>query len=289
MRPSDLLELVLLAAIWGASFLFMRLATPEFGPVALIEIRTLIAAILLIPILFAMRKAHYLLPNAGKLFLVGVSGTAIPFSLLSYATLYVTAGYASILNATTPIFSALVAWLWVSERLTASAIAGLLIGFLGVVVMSFDKQSGSAEVSVLPVLAAVAATLCYGFSANFTRQKLNHVHPLALACGSQIGASLALIPFAFWLWPGVWPSTAAWGSAIVLGVLCTALAFILYFRLIANVGVNRTVVVTYLIPFFGVVWGVIFLQESVSLLMILGAGLILCGVSLTTGAFRRRG
>ena len=287
MKPSDLLELLLLAAIWGASFLFMRLATPDFGPLALVEIRTLVAAIFLLPMLFLMRKAHYLLPNAGRLLIVGVGGTAIPFSLLSYATLYVTAGYASILNAATPIFSALIAWLWVSERLTASALVGLLIGFLGVVVMSFDKQSVSAEISLLPVLAAVTATLCYGFSANFTRHKLNHVHPLALACGSQIGASLALIPFAFWLWPGVWPDNDAWGSAIVLGVLCTALAFILYFRLIANVGVNRTVVVTYLIPFFGVIWGMIFLHETLSLLMILGAGLILGGVSLTTGAFRR--
>lgn len=289
MRYSDLLELVVLAAIWGASFLFMRLATPDFGPVALVELRTLVAALFLLPILFAMHKAHYLWPNVGRLFIVGVSGTAIPFSLLSYATLYVTAGYASILNAATPIFSALIAWLWVREQLTLSALGGLIVGFLGVVVMSFDKQSVTAEISIIPVLAAVTATLCYGFSVNFTRHKLNHIHPLALACGSQIAASLSLIPFTLLLWPEVWPSTVAWGSGIVLGVLCTGVAFILYFRLIANVGVSRTVVVTYLIPFFGVIWGMMFIDEKVSLLMILGAGLILGGVTLTTGVLRRRG
>ena len=278
----------MLAALWGASFLFMRIATPEFGPVALIELRTLVAALVLLPILFVSRKGHYLVPNAARLLIVGITGTAIPFTLLSYATLYVTAGYASILNATTPIFSALITWLWIREQLSVSAVVGLLVGFLGVTVLSFDKQSVTAEVSWLPVLAAVMATLCYGFSANFTRQKMHHIHPLALACGSQIAASLTLLPLAIWFWPESSPNFTAWGSSIVLGVLCTGLAFILYFRLIANVGVSRTVVVTYLIPFFGVIWGMLFLHEAVSLLMILGAALILGGVSMTTGIFQRR-
>jgi drug/metabolite transporter (DMT)-like permease len=286
LKPTQLLELVALAAIWGASFLFMRAATPEFGPIFLVEIRTLIAALFLIPVVLLTGKAHLLFPNAGRLLLVGITGTAIPFSLLSYATLYVTAGYASILNATTPIFTALIAWLWVNDRLTASAVAGLVVGFIGVIVLSFDKQAGSAQISVLPILAAMGATLCYGFSANFTRQKLQHVHPLALACGSQTSAALILMPLSLCYLPQQMPSVAGWVSVSILGIVCTASAFILYFRLIANVGVNKAVAVTYLIPFFGVVWGMLLLDEVLSLLMVMGALLILTGVSLTTGVFK---
>jgi drug/metabolite transporter (DMT)-like permease len=286
LKPLDLLELVTLAALWGASFLFMRIATPEFGPIVLIEIRTLIAALFLIPIAFLARKTHLLLPNAGRLILVGLIGTAIPFCLLSYATLYASAGYTSILNATTPIFTALIAWLWVSERLTVAAMIGLVIGFIGVIVLSFDKQPGGGEISLLPIMAAMGATLCYGFSSNYARQKLQHIHPLALACGSQISAALLLMPISLWFWPQQMPGTESWVSVTILGIACTASAFILYFRLIAKVGVNKTVAVTYLIPFFGVVWGMLFLGEVLSHLMMIGALLILTGVSLTTGVIK---
>ncbi len=286
MKPSELLELVALAAMWGASFLFMRIASPEFGPILLVEIRTLIAAMFLLPLVFFVDKAHLLLPNAGRLLLVGITGTAIPFSLLSYATLYVTAGYASILNATTPIFTALIAWLWANDRLSRTAMLGLVVGFIGVFVLSFDKQAGSVQISLLPILAAMAATLCYGFSANFTRQKLQHIHPMALACGSQTAAALFLMPISTGYLPQQMPGVESWVSVTILGIVCTASAFILYFRLIANVGVNKAVAVTYLIPFFGVVWGMLFLDESLSVLMVMGALLILTGVSLATGVLK---
>jgi drug/metabolite transporter (DMT)-like permease len=286
LKPSELLELVALAAMWGASFLFMRIASPEFGPILLVEIRTLIAAMFLLPLVFFADKAHLLLPNSGRLLLVGITGTAIPFSLLSYATLYVTAGYASILNATTPIFTALIAWLWANDRLSRTAMLGLVVGFIGVFVLSFDKQAGSFQISLLPILAAMAATLCYGFSANFTRQKLQHIHPLALACGSQTAAALFLMPISTGYLPQQMPSVESWVSVTILGIVCTASAFILYFRLIANVGVNKAVAVTYLIPFFGVVWGMLFLDESLSVLMVMGALLILTGVSLATGVLK---
>lgn len=288
MKPLYLVELVVLAAVWGASFIFMRIGTPEFGPVALIELRTLIAAIFLLPAVLIARKSHFLLPNAGRLLLVGVTGTAIPFCLLSYATLTVTAGYASILNATAPIFSALIAWIWVKDRLDLSGIAGLLLGFIGVIVLVFDKQGDSGQITLLPVIAGLGATFCYGFSANFTKQKLQHIHPLALACGSQMAAAIVLLPLSLWLRPEAMPSKAAWISVVILGIACTGFAFILYFRLIANIGVNKTISVTYLIPLFGVAWGMLLLDEPLSLLMICGAILILTGVSLTTGVLRRK-
>lgn len=288
MNPRYLFELIVLAALWGGSFLFMRLGAPEFGPVALIEIRTAVAAVFLFPVVLWYRKLRMIQQNLGLLLIVGAIGTALPFCLLSYATLYVNAGYASILNATAPIFTALIAWWWVKERLNRTGLAGLLIGFLGVFVLVFDKQGNTAEIALVPVLAGLGATCCYGFGANFTRQKLQHIHPLAIACGSQAGAAFSLLPFSWWLWPDDVPGQDAWVSVVVLGIACTGIAFILYFRLIANVGVNKAISVTYLIPLFAVLWGMLFLDESLTVWMLGGGLLILTGVSLTTGVWPRQ-
>jgi len=286
MKPLQMVELVVLAALWGASFLFMRMGAPEFGPVALIELRTAIAAVFLLPVVLWFKKTSQMTSNAGLLFSVGFVGTAIPFCLLSYATLYVTAGYASILNATAPIFTALIAWLWVNDRLGFSAMVGLLIGFTGVFILVFDKQGGTTEINLWPVFAGLCATFCYGLGANFTKQKLNHIDPLVIACGSQTGAALGLLPFSIWLWPVDMPNLEAWISVTILGIACTGIAFILYFRLIAHVGVNKAISVTYLIPLFGVIWGMLFLDEALSLFMVAGGATILMGVALTTGVIK---
>lgn len=287
MKPIYLLELVVLAALWGASFLFMRVGTPEFGPVALVELRTAIAAVFLFPVVIAYRKLSMIRQNLLPLLIVGALGTAIPFCLLSYATLYVQAGYASIINATSPIFTALIAWLWVSDRLNLSSLIGLVIGFVGVFVLVFDKQGNAADIALIPVLAGLCATCCYGFGANYTKLKLQHIHPLAIACGSQAGAALTLLPLSWWWWPAETPDQNAWASVVVLGIACTGIAFILYFRLIANVGVNKAISVTYLIPFFGILWGMLFLDEALTAWMLGGGVLILIGVSLTTGVWPR--
>ncbi len=272
----------MLAALWGGSFLFMRMGAPEFGPVVLITLRTATAALFLLPLVVWSKQWNSIIQNFRLLLLVGVLGTAIPFTLLSYAVLTVTAGYASIINATAPIFTAIIAWVWVKEKLSTVAIGGLIIGFCGVVVLTFDKQGNSSSINILPVLAGLSATFGYGIGANVTRQKLAHVRPLTLACGSQFAATIFMLPFSFWFWPSQLPSFQAWVSVILLGVACTAIALIIYFRLIANIGVNKAMTVTYLIPFFGVIWGMIFLQESISLLMFMGGVLILIGVGLSS-------
>jgi len=288
LKPLYLFELVILAALWGASFLFMRMGAPEFGPIVLIFLRTGIAATFLFPIVLVTKKWILIKENAFLLFVVGVVGTALPFSLLSYAVLSVSAGYASIVNATAPIFTAIIAWWWVRDELSFSAVVGLVVGFIGVFILAFDNQGSSSGVSLIPVLAGLGATFCYGLGANFTRQKLGHVNPLALACGSQLGAAISLLPLTVWLWPSQLPGQQAWVSVTLLGIACTAFAFIIYFRLIANVGVNKAITVTYLIPFFGVVWGMIFLNEALTLFMLAGGLFILTGVALSTGIFKSR-
>ncbi|GAC16521.1 DMT family transporter [Aliiglaciecola lipolytica] len=288
MRLQDVFELVLLAAIWGSSFLYMRSATPEFGAFALVAMRTGVAALCLLPLLFMRKKVSITLQYWRPILFVGIVNTAIPFVMFSYSTVLLGAGLASILNATAPMFGAIVAFLWLREKLTGLAVLGLFIGFGGVVVISLMRTGIDLHLSVLPVLAALASTCAYGIAACYTKKHLTGVNTLAIATGSQVFATLALLPFAVVLWPQQMPSFNAWLQVIVLGVACTGFAYILYFRLIANVGAAKAITVAYLVPVFGVLWGVLFLHEVVSLGMLAGAGLILLGVSLTTGVIKFR-
>lgn len=283
MKFRDVLDLVVLAALWGASFLFMRVAVPELGPVPLIQIRVAIAAVFLIPIL-AMRsgwgafRAHW-----KAIFLVGVFNSAAPFCLLAFSTLYLTGGFAAILNATSPLLGAIVAWLWLGDRLNRSRVTGLAIGFLGVIILVWKEIRFDFAGAGLAIPAAILASLLYGISANYTKKNLGGVSPLAVATGSQIGAALVLLPIAIPMWPEQAVSTRAWLSVIVMGIACTAIAYMLYFRLIANVGPAKAISVTYLVPGFAVLWGAVFLHEGLTLNMIVGCAVILAGTALATG------
>jgi drug/metabolite transporter (DMT)-like permease len=284
MRTRDLTELFLLAAIWGGSFLFMRVAAPEFGPVPLIEIRVAIAAVFLLAVLAWRGGLSGLRSKTVPLTFLGAVNSALPFSLFAYATLYVTAGFAAVLNASSPLFTALVAYLWFRDRLTHSRLLGLGIGFLGVLVLVWGKISFRGDSSGWAVVAALTASLAYGVSANYTKRHLTGVDPFVTATGSQIAATGVLLPLAFHYWPEASPSLGSWLSAIVLGIVCTGIAYILYFRLIAHVGPTRAIAVTYLIPLFGMVWGLIFLHEAITANMIVGCAVILIGTALATGA-----
>lgn len=287
MKPLYVFELICLAALWGASFLFMRMAVPEFGAFSLVELRTAIAAFFLLPFIIWQKKIHIIKDNIQTLVVLGLFSTAIPFWLLSYATIYVSAGYASILNATTPIFTAIVTWLWVKEKLDKFALAGLFLGFLGVFVLVFDSKDLSGCVALIPVIAALGATTCYGIGINFTKQKCQHLNPLLIAFGSQFTSALILLPLALYFWPEQLPSNRSWVAVTILGIASTGIAFILFFRLIANIGPNKTVSVTYLIPFFAVIWGALLLDEEPSIYMIVGGFFILLGVALSTGLFSK--
>lgn len=290
MRPQDAAELVLLAALWGGSFLFMRIGAPEFGAVALVAVRVALAAAALLPLLALRGLGPDLRRHWRPIAVVGLVNSALPFVLYTYAALSITAGLSAVFNATAPLWGALVAWWWLGDRPTASRALGLAVGFAGVAWLAWDKASfkpGAGDTG-LAVVACLAATLCYGIGANYTKRRLSGVSPLAVAAGSQAAAALALaVPAALW-WPAAAPSAAAWGAAAVLGVLCTGLAYLLYFRLIAHVGPARAIAVTYLIPLFGVLWGALFLGERVTPVMVLAGLVILAGTALATGAARPR-
>tara|TARA_R110002153_G_scaffold37939_4_gene110680 strand:- start:1057 stop:1941 length:885 start_codon:yes stop_codon:yes gene_type:complete len=280
-------ELVLLAAIWGASFLFMRSTSAEFGPIMLITLRTGIAALVLLPWLILQQHTGVMFRHWRTITIIGLTNTAIPFCLFSYSTLYLGAGYASVLNATAPMFAALIAFYWLRDRLLPVAIVGLIIGFIGVLVLSLSRQHTELATNWLPIMAALAATFLYGLAACFSRRYLQGVNALAIATGSQLVATLTLAPLSLFFWPATMPSIESWWQVIILGVACTAFAYILYFRLIANIGSAKAITVAYLVPVFGVLWGMIFLAEQLSLGMWIGAGLVLFGVALTSGLVNR--
>ncbi|KQW43547.1 MULTISPECIES: DMT family transporter [unclassified Roseateles] len=286
MKPFDIGELVLLAALWGASFLFMRVSVPEFGPVALAAVRVGLASAMLIPLLALRGQLAELRTHWKGLLLVGALNSAIPFALFSFAALSITAGLSSIVNATTPLWTAVVAFVWLRQGLTPWRVLGLAIGFAGVAFLAWDKASfkpGADHSGLWAVLACAAATLCYGVAANATKRYLAGVSPLAVATGSQFSAALLLALPAAWLWPAEMPGTVAWGSALALAALCTALAYILYFRLMSRVGPTNAVSVTFLIPVFAIVWGALFLHEAITAQMVVGGAIVLVGIALALG------
>lgn len=288
MKLSDFAELILLASIWGSSFLFMREATPEFGAVALVILRTSIAALCLLPLLIMKKRLKMIKQYWRELLFVGLINTAIPFCLFSYSTVLLGAGLAAILNATAPMFGALVAFLWLKERLSNVAVMGLFIGFIGVLVLSNARSGVTFSLAVLPILGALSATCAYGIAACYIKQRLSGVNSLAIATGSQVYATLCLLPLALFTWPETLPSSKAWWQVIVLGVVCTGLAYIMYFRLIEKLGASKAITVGYLVPVFGVLWGMLFLNENISPTMMIGGVLVLMGVSLTTGVIKFR-
>ncbi|APW38243.1 EamA family transporter [Rhodoferax koreense] len=288
-----LLDFFLLAAIWGSSFLFMRTAAVEFGALPTAAVRVAIASAVLLPLLWLRGQAPDLARHWKPVLFVGLLNSGIPFACFSYAVLSITTGLSSILNATVPLFGAVIAWLWLRDRPNASRSLGLAIGFLGVALLAWNKASfkpdASGASSGLAVLACLLACLCYGIAASYTKRYLTGVPPLVTATGSQVGATLGLALPALWLWPARMPGLHAWLAVLAVGVVCTAVAYVLYFRLIANVGPAKTLTVTFAVPVFAVFYGAVFLGESLTPWMI-GCGLVIvCGTALSTGLLKLPG
>jgi len=288
LRPRDVVELLVLAALWGAAFLFMRIAAPVFGPIALVFIRLTGAALLLVPLLAARGELAALRRHWRPIAIVGVVNSALPFLCFAYAALSITAGLAAIFNSATPLFAAIVAWLWLGDRLTPLRVAGLAIGFAGVLWLGWDKAEFKPGGSGWAIGACLLATMSYGIAPNLTKRHLAGVPPLAVAAGSQVAAAVLLALPALVAWPAAAPSTHAWVVAGLLAIFGTGLAYILYFRLIANAGPTNAVAVTYLVPLFAVLWGGIFLDERLTPTIVAGCAVIFVGTALATGVLAPR-
>ncbi|BBB64046.1 transporter [Undibacterium sp. KW1] len=276
MRSADLLRLISLAAIWGASFLFMRVLAPVVGVLWSAEVRVGLAGIALLTLMYVTNRAMNFRTNWKSFLILGTINSALPFALYSYAALSIPAGYSAIVNATSPLWGAVMGAAFLGERLTLRKMAGMAIGVLGV---AFLVRLGPVEFNsklVLAVLACVGATLCYAIVGIYTKKKLTGITPMQMATGSQVGAAFVLLPF-LPLAPVQGEITATIAMvAVALALLCSAVAYLIYFRLMADLGPTKALTVTFLIPLFALLWGYLFLNEHITMNTVIGcAGVVL--------------
>ena len=286
MKGRDIFDLVLLGALWGGSFIFMRIASPEFGPVPLVAIRIAVAAACLVPLLRVGGRFAELRENWLHAFVLGLLNSAVPFSLLSFSVLYLSAGFAGIVNASAPLWGGLIAIIWLGYKLNISRVVGLVGGFGGVVVLIWGEVSLELEAATYALPASLLGAFSYGLAANYAKKYTAHMSPVTVAAGSLAGAAIFLLPWAIWLWPEDPISFRAWASLLFMAVVCTAWANIVYFRLIGSSGPTMAISVAYLIPVFAIIFGVVFLDESVTLQMVGGCVVILLGTALVTNVIR---
>lgn len=261
----------------------MRVASPALGPLALIEARVLLAGLALLawaslrggpPALGASRRAYLLL---------GTLNAAVPFVLFATAALVLPASLLSTLNATTPLFGALIAALWFAEPLSGRKLGGLLLGLVGVALLMGLGPVPLTAATALGTGACLLAALLYGVGALYTRQRFSGATPLALATYSNLAAALVLLPAMPFVLPGAWPSAGVVACVLGLAVASTAIAYLIYFWLLASIGAVRTLTVTYLVPVFGILWGWAFLAEPIGPGMLAGFALVLVSVALSAG------
>jgi drug/metabolite transporter (DMT)-like permease len=288
MRPRDVIELLLLSVLWGGAYLFTRAAVPAFGPAPLVSMRLGIAALILLPIVAWRGGLPQLRANPGALFMVGVPFTALPFMLMTWGALHITAGLSAVLNATAPMFAALVAHFVLKERLGAWRASGLALGFFGVLIlMSSGSVSLKTAAGPLAVLAVLATALIWSVGATYTRRRMAGIDAMVTTAGSLAAASLFLAPLAWATWPGKPPTARAWAEMAFLGLFSSGLGMWMYFRLLRRIGTVPAMSVTFLSPLVAMVSGALYLGEAVTLQMVAGCAVVLLGTALSLGLIGR--
>ncbi len=288
MPPRDLVTLFVLAALWGGSFLFIRVAAPAIGPLPLAAGRVVLGGVVLWASLRALGRRPTLRPYARKLLLLGLLNASLPYFLIAAAELHLTASFAAILNATIPLFGVAFGVLWLDERVTPRRALGLLVGTLGVAAVVGWTPVPLTRTTVGAIVATLTACASYTIATIYAKKALTGVPAPALALGQQVGAAVWLVPPALWQLPRVRPTASALLALLALGVLSTAIAYVLYFRLVERIGPTRTASVAYLFPAFGTLWGALLLDEPVTHGMLAGLALILGGVVLVADVHLRR-
>jgi drug/metabolite transporter (DMT)-like permease len=282
-RFLDVSLLILLSALWGASYLFMRIAGPALGPVVLMAFRVSIAVVILYAYLGILRQWPDFRRYWKQFLLMGILNNAIPFLLIANAVIHLNASIAAILNATTPLFTAVVAAWWIKEPFGARKATGVVLGMVGVAVLVGWSPLPLTFGVIVAALQALLAALSYGLAAVHARRQFTGVAPLHAAVGQLTGSTAILLPLGVYWLPHAPPDARIALSVVGLAVACTALAYVMYFRLIATTGATAAATVTFLIPFFSVLWGVMFLGEPLSVGMFVGLGAILSSVWLVLG------
>ena len=294
MKPIHYGALLVLGAVWGASFLFIGVAVPEFGPLRLMFLRVLLAGLILLVVArltlrqTGLRETLRLRENWRKYLIVGLLNSALPFTLIAFSELRLSVSLAAILNSTTTLFTALVAAAWGSERLTGRKIMGVLLGVIGVGVLVGGAPLTLDRGILMAVLASLLAALAYGMGAVYAAKHISSL-PAAYASTAQLLAAAVWLVVPAAMAPAIRPSPLAVGALAALILVSTTFAYLLYFFLLRNIGPTRTASVTFLVPVFGSTWAILFLHEPFSLSMLLGLAIILLSVGLVMGAPVGRG
>jgi drug/metabolite transporter (DMT)-like permease len=283
LQLRHILALIFLAALWGGSFLFMRIAAPVLGAVWLIALRVLLAGLMLLPLALRANLLPSIRQHWRSLLFVGCINLAVPFSLLAFASIYLPAGFTSILNATVPLFGTFVSSIWFQEKLTVNRLLGFGVGFTGVVVIVGWRSFDLTQEFLGAVGAGLVAALLYAIAAPYIKQKLAGVSSLAIATGTQFGAVVCLLPILPFTIPTQVPTPIVILSLLGLAFLSTALASLIYLRLIKEIGATSTLTVAYLIPLFAIFWGAIVLGENLTPAMAVGGGMVLLGTAISNG------
>jgi drug/metabolite transporter (DMT)-like permease len=282
MSTANLIRLFVLAAIWGCSFLFMRIAVPVLGPAVLIEYRVLFAAVFLLLVGLALRKKLDVRANWGHYLVLGFFNSALPFFLFAFAARTLSASVLTILNATAPMWGALLGAAWSRTGVSLRTAAGLALGTAGVALLVGFDHVATRPGAGMAIAAALVAALCYGIASLYAKTAKS-VEPFANAHGSMWAATLLALPLLpFFPSPGA-PTAGIMGATLALGIVCSGLAYILYFKLIDEVGTTSALTVTFLTPVFGILWGALFLGEVVGWHTIVGSAIVLLGTALVTG------
>lgn len=271
------LLLILLSAIWGSSFIFMRVLAPVFGAASTASFRLLIGSLTL---LFYFKKTNYKIKwqqHGFMLLIIGLLNSALPFFLYAFAALYIPASLSVMINGMTPMFGTIFAFLLLSESISLKKIMGLSLGTLGVVIMSYSKALPHNTLAYLSILACLGAASCYGLSAAIIKKYAHDIPAKSLAGGSQLIAGLALLPFVF--------NTKSFANVqvhhifllLIFGALCSGLAYLIYYHIIKTLGPSKALTVTFLMPVFGVFWGRLILFEKIYFQSLIGGSIILIG------------
>jgi drug/metabolite transporter (DMT)-like permease len=282
MSTINLLRLILLAAIWGGSFLFMRIAAPVLGAAVLIEYRVLFAAIFLAVVGLFLKKSLDLRQNWKHYFILGLFNSALPFLMFAFAARTLSASVLAVLNATTPLWGTLIAAVWSRTMVSGKVLLGLALGTCGVALLvGFDHVSSKPGAGIA-IAAVLFASFNYGIASNYAKQA-KAVEPFANAHGSMWTSALMVLPVVpFFPAPGE-PTVGIMAAVVALAVLCSGVAYLIYFRLIQDVGPSSALTVTFLSPLFGILWGVLFLGETVGWYTFAGAAIVITGTALVTG------
>ncbi|MDA9759336.1 DMT family transporter [Gammaproteobacteria bacterium] len=270
--------LTFLGALWGSAFMFIKVATPEFGPIALVNTRLLIASLIFLPILLQKKYIHLLKPIWKQVLVLSIMNNAIPFTLFSYASFGADSNILAILNATTAFNTMIIAYLWIGESVSLKQLFGLILGFIGIFILVNPQNS---DTTLIASLSALLAAFFYSYSTVYIQRQSVNANKMVLIGWSIVFSAVFMIPVSIFNLPETLPSASAIGSAFWLGAVSTGLGFLGYVRLIDKIGAVKTSTVAYFLPVFGIIWGSIFLDEKITYTIILGCLIVLMGIYLS--------